>query len=101
VIEDAKRIALRQSPKDVARGVTAFHSRPSRDQFLAKFPRPIVVVTGAEDIAPSVSAAQASSARQGRLHIIPACGHYGPLERPEAVNAILRGVIAGQSTQFQ
>jgi pimeloyl-ACP methyl ester carboxylesterase len=101
VIEDAKRMALRQSPQDVARGVTAFHSRPSRDQFLAKFPRPIVVVTGAEDIAPAVSAAQARSARQGRLHIIPACGHYGPLERPEVVNTILRAVIAEQSTRSQ
>jgi pimeloyl-ACP methyl ester carboxylesterase len=98
VISDAKRMALRQSPQDVARGVTAFHSRPGRDQVLAAFPRPIVVVTGADDTAPGpdVSAAQARSARQGRLHVVPACGHYVSLERPESLNAIMRDVIARQ-----
>jgi pimeloyl-ACP methyl ester carboxylesterase len=95
VIGHAKRIMLRQSPLDVARGVTAFHSRPSRDQFLSAFPRPVIVVTGADDIAPGpkVSAAQAASARHGRLHIVPECGHYVPLERPEYLNSILRAVI--------
>jgi pimeloyl-ACP methyl ester carboxylesterase len=98
VLGDAKRMALRQSPPEVARGVTAFHSRPSRDQFLSALSCPVIVVTGADDSAPGlkVSAAQADAARQGRLHVIPGCGHYVPLERPEALNAILREVIAGQ-----
>ena len=96
VIGDAKRIMLRQSPLDIARGVTAFHSRPSRDQFLSAFPRPVIVVTGADDRAPGpkVSTAQADSARRGRLHIVPECGHYVPLERPEYLNAILQELIA-------
>jgi len=96
VIKDAKRIALRQSPLEVASGVTAFHSRPGRDQFLSTFPRPVVVVAGAEDSAPGleVSAAQARSARRGRLHVVPECGHYVPLEQPESLNLILREVIA-------
>jgi pimeloyl-ACP methyl ester carboxylesterase len=98
VIGDARRIALRQSSRDVARGITAFHSRPSRDQFLSAFPRPVVVVTGADDSAPGpkVSAAQADSAPRGLLHIVPECGHYVPLERPEYLNSILREVIAAQ-----
>jgi pimeloyl-ACP methyl ester carboxylesterase len=98
VVSDAKRLALRQSPQDVARGVTAFHSRPDRAQFLSAFPRPVVVVTGADDITPSldVSAAQARSAQQGRLHVIPECGHYVPLERPAHLNSILRQVIAAR-----
>jgi pimeloyl-ACP methyl ester carboxylesterase len=96
VIGDAKRTMLRQSPLDVARGVTAFHSRPSRDLFLSAFPGPVIVVTGADDIAPGpkVSAAQATSAPNGRLHVVPDCGHYVPLERPEVLNSILREVIA-------
>jgi pimeloyl-ACP methyl ester carboxylesterase len=96
VIGDAKRMTLRQSPLDVARGVTAFHSRPNHDQFLSVFPRPVIVITGADDSAPGLkmSTAQANSARRGRLHVIPECGHYVPLERPEYLNTILREVIA-------
>ncbi|WP_431284828.1 alpha/beta fold hydrolase [Humitalea sp. 24SJ18S-53] len=98
VIGDARRAALRQSPRDVARGVTAFHSRPSRDQFLAAFPRPVIIVTGAEDRmpGPEASAAQARSTPQGRLHIVQDCGHYVPLERPGPLNLILRDLIAAR-----
>jgi REP element-mobilizing transposase RayT len=78
--------------------VRAHLGRPSRDQFLSAFPRSVIVVTGADDSAlgPKTSAAQANSAQHGRLHIIPQCGHYVPLERPEYLNAILREVIATQ-----
>ena len=95
-IDDGKRIMLRQSPLDVARGITAFHSRPSRDQFLPAFPRPVIIVTGADDVAPglNVSKAQADLAPRGRLHIVPECGHYVPLERREKLNSILQEVIA-------
>jgi pimeloyl-ACP methyl ester carboxylesterase len=82
VVGDAKRIALRQSPQDVARGVTAFHSRADRDQFLSEFPHSVIVVTGADDIARKVSTTQAKSARNGRFHVVPDCGHYVPLEQP-------------------
>lgn len=95
-INEAKRIALLQSPDAIARGVTVFHSRPSRDQFLSTFSRPVIVVTGSEDMAPgpATSRKQADLAPHGRLHIVPECGHYVPLERPEALSSILRGVIA-------
>jgi pimeloyl-ACP methyl ester carboxylesterase len=68
MIGDAKLIMLRQSPLDIARGVTAFHGRPSRDQFLSACPCPVIVVTGADDVAPGpkVSKAQADSAQHGR-----------------------------------
>ena len=96
IISDAKRMALRQSPLNIARGVTAFHSRPDRDKFLSGFPRPTIIITGADDSAPGVtmSAAQANSAQHGRLFVVPECGHYVPLEQPEYLNSILRHVIA-------
>jgi pimeloyl-ACP methyl ester carboxylesterase len=96
VIDDAKRMMLRQSPLDVARGITAFHSRSSRSRFLRTFPRPVIVVTGADDVAPGVSTskARADSAPHGHLHVVPECGHYMPLERPQILNAILEEVIA-------
>lgn len=85
-IGEAKRMAMLQPLEDVARGVTVFHTRPSRDHVLSTFPRPVIVVTGEEDVAPGpkISAKQAKMAQHGRLHIIPECGHYVPLERPEA-----------------
>jgi pimeloyl-[acyl-carrier protein] methyl ester esterase len=99
VISAAERIALRQSHMDVARGLTAFHNRPSRDQFLATFPRPVIFVTGADDRAPGprACAAQADASPQGRLCVIPQCGHYAALERPDALNSILREVIAAHA----
>lgn len=96
VIEEAKRITMRQPVDDIARGVTAFHTRPSRDDILPAFPGPVIVVTGSEDIAPGIetSRKQAEMAQHGRLHVIPDCGHYVPIERPEAVNSIIREVIS-------
>ncbi|TAU34887.1 alpha/beta hydrolase [Rhizobium leguminosarum] len=98
VVDAARLTFLRQPPGDVARGVTAFHSRPSRDEILSMFSGQVAVITGAEDTAPGpkVSAAQANSARRGRLYVIPECGHYVPLEQPEHLNSILRNVIAAQ-----
>ncbi len=95
VIANAKAIAVRQSREDIWRGITAFHTRKPRDAFLARFSFPVVVVTGAEDCAPGLqtSALQAEQAPHGCLHVIPDCGHYVPLERPEHLNAILRDVI--------
>jgi pimeloyl-ACP methyl ester carboxylesterase len=95
-VNEAKGILLRQSPDDVARGVTVFHTRPSRDQVLSIFPRTVIVVTGSDDIAPGLqtSTKQADLAPHGRLHVMPECGHYVPLEWQEALNAILREVIA-------
>ncbi|QCK84854.1 alpha/beta hydrolase [Phreatobacter aquaticus] len=99
VVDQAKGIALRQTARDVEAGVTAFHSRPSRDGLLAQCRQPLVFVTGEDDRAPGRDAnmVQASQARNGALHIVPECGHYVPLERPEAVNAILRDVITAQT----
>ena len=95
VVARARRMALRQSPDDVARGVLAFHSRPSRDHVLVDFCGPIAVVTGARDVLPGIATnvAQAELARRSTFHLIPGCGHYVPMERPAALNAILRAII--------
>ncbi|WP_275783787.1 alpha/beta fold hydrolase [Pararhizobium gei] len=95
VIDGAKKIALRQSEHEVARGVTVFHTRPSRDQLLRDFVNPIIVISGGDDRAPGpkISAEQADQAQQGRFHAVPECGHYVPLERPATLNTILRKLI--------
>jgi len=99
VVNAAKQIALRQPLEEVANGVNVFHSRPSRDQLLSSLSCPVFVVRGADDTAPGprTSEAQAASIQHGQLHIIPNCGHYVSMERPEDLKSILRNVIAAQS----
>ncbi|MFG1358865.1 alpha/beta fold hydrolase [Xanthobacter pseudotagetidis] len=94
--ETARQTFLRQAPDDIARGIRAFHARPSRHRILERIPGPVVVISGAEDTAPGprTSAIQAAAAPRGHLEIIPACGHYVPLEQPEALNAILRRLLS-------
>ena len=101
-IAETRRIALAQTPDDVARGVAVFHSRPSRDEVLSAFRGPVVVVSGGDDCAPGPqkSAEQAGTARMGELHIVPDCGHYVPLERPDVVNAILKRLIVAGAAQL-
>lgn len=100
IMEAARHCALAQPPSDLARGVSAFHRRNSRTDVLAGFAGPIAIVTGADDIAPGVATSerQARMARNGSLHVVPGCGHYVPLERPDEMNAILRDVIASVAT---
>lgn len=98
VLEDARHTALRQLPKDIARGVSVFHSRRNHDQFVSKVQCPVIVVTGDDDVAPGpkISAELAASALLGNLHIVPSCGHYVPLEQPNALRSILLDVLNSQ-----
>ncbi|NKB55368.1 MAG: alpha/beta fold hydrolase [Alphaproteobacteria bacterium] len=98
MLEAAKNSALRQSPKDVARGVTAFHRRRSRDQFVSKCQCPVTVISGEDDVAPGPksSAELAASAPQGSLHVVPSCGHYVPFEQPKVLRSILSDIINAQ-----
>ena len=99
VIHAAKQVFLQQSAEEIFRGIKAFHTRESRDDILKSLHKPITVITGAEDVAPdpAVSLAQADVAVSGRLETVSHCGHYVPLEKPDALNAILRGIIAEQA----
>ncbi|MDA1101925.1 MAG: alpha/beta hydrolase [Proteobacteria bacterium] len=98
VVEAAKKTALSQRSQDIARGVTAFHSRQTRDRLVSECQSPIIVVTGEDDVAPGpkASAELAASAQQGSLHVVPSCGHYVPLERPDVLRSILKDVIGTQ-----
>ncbi|MCA1444580.1 alpha/beta hydrolase [Ensifer sp. IC4062] len=98
VIAAAKATSLRQRPQDVTRGVTVFHTRPSREQVLLSLPRPIFIVTGEDDRAPGpeTSSMQAALARHGHLKVVRNCGHYVPLEQPEYLNTVLQELISEQ-----
>lgn len=100
IIAEARRILMRQPIEDVVRGVEAFHTRRSRDDVLSTFSGPVHVVTGADDMLPGLatSTKQAQLARNGCLHVIPDCGHYVPMERPEALNSIVRQLMDQATT---
>jgi pimeloyl-ACP methyl ester carboxylesterase len=57
--------------------------------------KPLVVVSGDRDglVSVSKSTALAQNAPQGRLHIVPNCGHFVNLERPAEFNVILGDVV--------
>ncbi len=42
---------------------------------------------------PVVTIRQARSAKDGRLTIVPQCGHYVPFEKPAVLNGILHSLI--------
>lgn len=100
IIAEAKSILMRQPLDDVARGVEAFHTRQSRDDVLSTFSGPVHVVTGADDVLPGLATSfrQADLAQNGCLHVVPECGHYVPMERPEELNSILRRLIDQMAT---
>lgn len=95
VVAEARQILMRQPLEDVVRGVEAFHTRHSREDVLSAFSGPVDVVTGAEDVLPGLatSSKQVGIATSGCLHVIPECRHYVPMERPEALNSIIRQLI--------
>ncbi len=91
----AKSMATRLDWRAIAKGVNAFHTRPSRDDVLPLLKCPVVCISGEYDVAPGPvrMEKQERSARDGRFFIVPGCGHYAPLEMPAAVNGILRSLI--------
>lgn len=95
IVEAAKAKTLRQSSQDLTHGVTVFHTRPSRDDVLESLPKPILIISGEDDIAPGVKTnlMQVKQAQHGRLQTVPNCGHYVPLEQPEYFNGVLSDLI--------
>jgi pimeloyl-ACP methyl ester carboxylesterase len=70
----------------------AILGRPDNRPFLAKIKVPTVIVVGEQDaLTPvKVSEEMRELIPGSRLEVIPSCGHLSTMERPEAVNAILR-----------
>lgn len=95
VIAKAKSIASHQSVTHLMNGVSAFHTRPCCDTFVAQCNIPIHVVTGENDNLPGLAYCRklAAAAKSGHLHIVPSSGHYVPLVRPKHLNALLSGII--------
>lgn len=92
VLVAAKEVFSKRDKHELADGTMAFHTRPSRFDLLEHLPQKMVFVSGSEDVAPGpeTTLKQAQLALRGSYHEIPNCGHYVPIEAPDAFNAILR-----------
>jgi pimeloyl-ACP methyl ester carboxylesterase len=72
---------------------TAIIGRPDSRPGLSRIHCPTLVLCGHEDRATPVELHReiAADIPNARLTVVPECGHLSPLERPDAVNAALRG----------
>lgn len=88
----AVAMALRVGADAFVRQQTAIMGRPDGREDLRRITCPSVVVVGRQDALtpPKVAEEMAANLPQGRLVIIEDCGHLSPLERPQAVSAVLR-----------
>jgi pimeloyl-ACP methyl ester carboxylesterase len=96
VIAKAKSTTLSRSREHIIRGIDVFHSRTDRAGFAAQWAGRTVIVSGEEDIAPSLSYSRklATDMSNASIHIVQGSGHYVPLEKPEPLKEILLDVIA-------
>jgi pimeloyl-ACP methyl ester carboxylesterase len=86
VVERARSVARAQPLDAVANGVRVFHGRPDRSAFARSLDVPVVAIRGDHDIA-FRGPARAPEFERAELHVVEACGHYVPLERPAALTA--------------
>jgi pimeloyl-ACP methyl ester carboxylesterase len=79
-------------PEGVAAALRAMAARPDSFGTLRELDRPVLVVTGGEDVVAPVEDGRrmADPARAGRLEIVAGAGHMVPVERPDAVADALR-----------
>lgn len=95
VVTAARDLALAQDAGDLVRGVRAFHDRRDLTDWVAQWRRPLVVISGAEDLTPPpATAARLGAGPARRFHLVDDCGHYVSLERPEAFRSLLASTLA-------
>ena len=95
VVAAARELAMSQDVGDLVRGVRAFHDRRDLTDWVAHWRRPLVVISGAEDLTPPPStAASIGVGPARRFHLVEDCGHYVSIERPEIFRSLLASTLA-------
>lgn len=90
-------MAERLGPETFLRQQHAIMQRPDSRSLLPAITAPTLVVCGREDAATplALSEEMAAGIPGARLAVIEECGHLSPLERPQAVTALLRLWLEG------
>ncbi|HBC06707.1 MAG TPA: alpha/beta hydrolase, partial [Rhodospirillaceae bacterium] len=83
-------------PEAYQRQQTAIINRPDNRPNLDRIACPTLVLCGRLDVMtpPAVHEEMASAIPGAKLVVVENCGHLSPLERPEAVSAVLRYWLA-------
>jgi pimeloyl-ACP methyl ester carboxylesterase len=91
----ARDMILRADPRALAAGMWGIHLRPGASPTLPRLTMPMIAAVGADDPVCSVADATQLVERlpKGLLRVIPNCGHAPPLERPDAVTALVEELL--------
>jgi pimeloyl-ACP methyl ester carboxylesterase len=97
--ETVMRMTARVGRDTFLRQQTAIIGRIDSRPGLSRIQCPTLVLCGREDRATPVELHReiAADIPNARLIVVPECGHLSPLERPETVNAALRGWLSEQA----
>lgn len=95
LIDSVRALIEANRVEAIAGALGALKTRPDRAAALAAFPRPSLVICGADDALtpPSDAEALVRALPDARLVVIPGAGHLSNLEQPAAFNAALTAFL--------
>ena len=99
-VDGARALAFDQPIDDIIRGTRAFHERRDLTDFAHSWTKPLVVISGDQDQAPTPATGTqlATDVPDGQFHLVADCGHYVNLEQPAVFDRIVRSVIERVAT---
>ena len=97
IVERARYIMMHATVEGIIGAVEAMMHRPDSNALLPTIDVPTLIVCGAEDVAtpPAESRHMHDRIPGSILEIIEGAGHLSSLERPSAVNHVMREFLAG------
>jgi 3-oxoadipate enol-lactonase len=97
LVDGARRMMQKMSPRDIAQVQQGMAARPDSIPTLRTIRVPTLVMMGAEDLLATASDGELmrSHIPKSQLVTIPRAGHYAPWEQPEAVGKLLRQFVDG------
>ena len=89
VVALVREFIMRQVPEDYARSCEALAS--ATDAEVSRISCPTLLITGTEDVVAPPAAAEKLRAEipGSRLEVLTECGHWTPIEQPDAVTTLL------------
>jgi 3-oxoadipate enol-lactonase len=95
LVERVKAMMARATPAGIAGALRGMGERADTTPLLAAIDVPTVVVTGSEDAitGPDIARPFAAAIPGAELTIIQGAGHLSPVEMPDEVTTVLRGLV--------